>query len=216
LSDAFVQEVDEEYRQDQLKRFFKSYGIWIAAGILLVVVAVVGYTLYQDWQRDEQRAASNRFGEALAYTRIGRVDEGIQILDELANPKGAGIDLLAAFAQAKTLAENGRGAEAVALWQEIADNGQAKPPLANMARYLANLQRLELGEDVAAIPDDLAPLTEPGEALRPLALELSALAQVEAGEIAAARQTLETLSEDPGAPAGVRGRAAQLLQTLAE
>jgi hypothetical protein len=60
----------------------------------------------------------------------------------------------------------------------------------------------------------LKPLTETGNPWRPTALEVTAAAQLKAGDRAAALDIYKKLADDPAAPEGVRGRAAEMAAAL--
>ena len=60
----------------------------------------------------------------------------------------------------------------------------------------------------------LEPLSAPGRAFRPLALEQLAYLQVEEGKPDAAITQLRALIQDQQAPAGLRARASQMIVAL--
>jgi hypothetical protein len=43
LSETFVREVDENLRRDQLRDFFKAYGNWMIAGVIIFLAASGGF-----------------------------------------------------------------------------------------------------------------------------------------------------------------------------
>ena len=48
--DSFVREVDEAVRQDEFKRLWDKYGLYIMAGAVLIVATVAGYKGWGYWQ----------------------------------------------------------------------------------------------------------------------------------------------------------------------
>jgi hypothetical protein len=69
------------------------------------------------------------------------------------------------------------------------------------------------GDPQAAI-DRLKPLTDAGNPWRPTALEVTAAADLKAGNKSAALDIFKQLADDPTAPEGVRGRAAEMSAAL--
>ena len=47
ISDTFVREVDENLRRDQMRDFFKTYGSWVIAAVVLFLAASGGFGNYQ-------------------------------------------------------------------------------------------------------------------------------------------------------------------------
>ena len=52
-NEAFLREVDENLRRDQMQDFAKRYGKWLVAALVLFLVAVGGWLYWQDRQRAE-------------------------------------------------------------------------------------------------------------------------------------------------------------------
>jgi len=50
ITDTFVREVDENLRRDQLRDFFKAYGNWLIAGVVLFLAASGGLIWWHQHQ----------------------------------------------------------------------------------------------------------------------------------------------------------------------
>ena len=70
------------------------------------------------------------------------------------------------------------------------------------------------GQASGEIVKRLEPLTAGDSPWRFSAMELTALAELHGGHSERARALFLTLADDPAAPAGLRGRAAELAATL--
>ena len=55
MSETFLREVDENLRRDQLRDFFKKYGNWLIAAVVLFLVASGGFIWWK--QHQVQRSA---------------------------------------------------------------------------------------------------------------------------------------------------------------
>ncbi|TNB90449.1 hypothetical protein FHD68_16590, partial [Paracoccus marcusii] len=60
-SDTFIDEVTEELRRDRLYGAMRRYG-WI---VVLVIVAVVGFTAWREYSAAQDRAAAQAWGDAI-------------------------------------------------------------------------------------------------------------------------------------------------------
>jgi len=212
VADIF-REVDEEVRKEQTVRFFKRYGWLVGAVVVLVVVGVGGYEAYKAWQSSERTQASNRYAEILEQVSTDR-QAAIDDLKSLAAPGSGGYGLLAAFEEARLLAEDGKRDEAIAAWQRIADSS-APSIYRQLATLLSVQYRVDSG-DAAELTAQLTPLLAPEAPFQSLALEMTALIALREGDTATAQQRFREIADNPGAPPAARQRATRILATLPE
>ena len=212
MSDIF-QEVDEEIRQENYARLFKRYGVYLIGLAVVLVLGVAGYQAWQAYDLDRRSTLSNSYAAIEAQIAEGEVEAAQAGLAEISDPSDRGYGLLAAFTQARLLAEAGQTAEAVAIWDEIAAKSTDGEIFKSIATLLSVMHQIDDG-DPATLKGRLAPLTESGQAFRASALELSALLSIKQGDVEQARSQLEALSQDLFAPAALRERAGQLLNSL--
>jgi len=206
LTDVF-REVDEEVRREQLLKLWRRYSKHVVAAVLLVLAIIVGIFGWRQWQ--EQRRIE-RADAYLAATALPPA-EAVGAFDAMVGDDGYGV--LARLRQASLLAELDRKAEAIAAFESIAaDSGvpQAYRDLALILYAQHALGQAESGDLIQR----LEPLTSADNPWRFSAMELTALAEFHAGNSERARTLFLTLADDPAAPAGLRGRAAEIAATL--
>jgi len=213
VSDVF-REVEEDLRHDRLKRLAKRYGPWVAVVVVLVIAGVGGWSVYRGWQQDTREEAGDAFAKALADARSGEAEAALEVLDAEAASDDGGFAVLAAFAAAELRAEQDDTAAAVEDWRRLANSEDAGQPLRDVALLLSVMHATDLGEPAAALEAELAGLAESERPLSYLARELTALLALEQGDEERAREILQALSTDANSPLGLRGRAAQLLDSL--
>ena len=63
MSDVF-EEVEEGLRQDQTATFLKKYGLWLAGGVVAVLLGIAGYQVFGAWQTGQSHAAANEMAAA--------------------------------------------------------------------------------------------------------------------------------------------------------
>jgi len=84
ISETFKREVDENLRRDQMRDFFKAYGSWLIAGVVLFLAASGGLI----WWKQHKVEQAGKQVEALAqvYKDIGSgsMAKAPHQLDELA------------------------------------------------------------------------------------------------------------------------------------
>lgn len=204
-SDSFINEVSEEVRKDKLYKQFKKYG-WI---LVLAVVAIVGGTAYNEWNKSKRTTEAEQAGDVLI---AALVDSNPDALADMAG-SDASSAVVAQLAQANLLVEQENLPAALEVLRAVAND------LESAAVYtdLAWLKILMLDhENLAAneresIVDRLSAADGP---YRLLALEQRAMQYVRDGDIAAANAVLQEILEDPGVTPGLRNRTGQMLTAL--
>jgi hypothetical protein len=212
VSDIF-REIDEELRRDNLLKLWSRYGRYIIAAVAAVLLAAGAVVLWRNHQLSERQAQSARYAAATSLARQGKNAEAAQVFGEIAG-EGGGYAMLARFEQADLLAKTGDRKKAAAIYAGIAADGDAEPALRNLARLLSTMQGMPEAGAKATIAK-LAPLTAPDSPWRPTALELTALADLKAGDKKAALDIYKGLADDPVTPPGLRARAAEMAAALA-
>jgi len=206
--DSFINEVTEEVRRDRLFALFRRYA-WI--GITLVVL-IVGGAAWNEWRKAQAEAAAQARGNAiLAAVEAEDPAARLAALESLRTdaPADAVISLLTA---AQALEAEG----AAAAYEDlVALSSDATVP--QLYRDLAALKAAMVGGGEVPPADRIAllePLTSPGHTFRPLALEQTALAHIEAGRRDAALEILTALAGDAEASEGLLRRSLQLIVAL--
>lgn len=211
-------EVDEELRAERAQALLKRYaGVIIAAGAL-IIAAAAGWEAWRWWQAKQDRIAAQKFIAAMTVADSARSDAAarktaIADFNAIVPSAPEGYRTLARLRSAALEAQSGNLAGAEAQWNAIVTDADAEPLLRDLATLLWAEHQIDTG-DPALLAARLKVLAEPGNAWRPLAEEQLALLDLRQGKTAPAKATLSRLANDLTAPAGVRGRAAELLEHL--
>jgi len=208
-NEAFLREVDEELRRDQLAGFWERYGRWVIAA---VAAGLAVFAAYLYWQHRREQAAGVE-GERLqaAYDALasGQAAAAAGQLDALAKSDASGTRALALFAQADAALQRGDTRAAAAKLAAVAGDGGIAKPFRDLA-----LVRQTAAEYDALAPAEvirrLSALAVPGNAYFGSAGELVALAHLRAGRRDRAGQLLAQVAKDSNVPATIRQRAVQM------
>jgi hypothetical protein len=211
--DALMREVDEDLRHEQFEKLWKTYGNYVIAAALALVVGVGGFEAWSSWKSAQAEKESARFAQAVALAESGKTADAIKGFESLAADAGSSYRILARLRAAAILAEAGDVKAARAAYEvAAADSGANK-----LYRDFAQLQSAFLGvdsEDPAQIEGRLAPLSTDDNPWRHPAREGLALLALRKGESAKAREIYAKLADDAKAPRGLRARAAEALAAL--
>jgi hypothetical protein len=212
-SDNIFREVEEDLRREQLAQLWDRYGIFVliaAAGVIVLVGAFTGYKWYLAKQAQENGSAFFRITEQVQDQKYG---DASGALDKFVKEAPSGYRLLARLELAALRVKEGRKADAVALYDEVAADSGADGILKDFARVQAAALRVDEA-DPAEIARRLAKLDEDTSPWRYSARELLALSAYRSGNGAESEKLLTRILSDPFAPAEMRRRAESLLALL--
>jgi hypothetical protein len=212
LPDIF-DEVKEELRAERARKLWVRYGGMLAGVAVVAMLAVGGW---QAWRWNQQREAAQVAATFLQENRAAEAPGAdLKAAGErfavLAQSAPEGYQILARLRAAALKAETGDRDAALALYDQIAQDGRATPLYRDLANLMWALHGLE-SQDTAALDSRLAPLV--GGAWGASARELQGLVAIRRGQPAEAKKTLEALAADVTAPQGVRERAGRVAATL--
>jgi hypothetical protein len=208
-SDEFLREVDEAVRQDRWMKLWQRYGAYVIGAALAIVIGTAAGVGWRAWQESERAAEAEAYMAAAELLRAGRPAEAAAAFEALAGESDSGYAVLARLQAAQALGEAGDAAGKLGVLEQLAGDNATPTLYRDLGEILAAQE--QFGETT---PDDLARLTAADNPWRYSALELSALAQLRAGDTAAARATLAQLVDDPRTPPNLGRRAAELLSAL--
>lgn len=211
MTDIF-REIDEELRYDKLVRLWRRHRIVIIAAIAALILGTAGYVGWKDYSEKQALARAQAFQVALDLAAQPDDATALAALDRVTEGRD-GYAVLARLQKAAVELRSGNTAGAIAIYDALAADTSAEKTFRDLATLLLALNALDTGE-----PDELiarlTPLTADANAWRYSAREVTALLRLRKGDTSGARDLLTALSEDIGAPQGVRSRAAELLAGL--
>ena len=204
MVDVF-EEVEEQLRSDRYRILALKYLPWAAGGLvvgLIVALAIWGFGQYR--QRGEEKA-SQAYASGVDLAAHGDRDQAFTKFQIAATSSSAAYRSLALSQQAAIRLAQDRTTDAVALLDQAA-KADASPILHDAAVLKAALALL----DTASLSDTearLKPIIDDKGPYSSLAREGVAMAKLNAGKLADARNDFVVLTLLPDAPQGVHDRA---------
>ncbi len=200
----FIREVDEEVRQDRLRRFVERYWIVLAALAVLVLVAVGAWQAYDHYRTTKAQASGGQYLDALDLARDGKSDEAVAALKAVAGETGTGYPLLARFRLAAETGSKDRAAGA-RLFDDLAADPSLDASLKNIAKLRSAMLLLD-AIPYADLKQRLEPLADANSPVRNAARELLALAALKADQNDDAGRDLDAIEADPTTTGQLRQR----------
>ena len=210
--DAFIREVDEEYRRDQLTSFWTRYGRWI---LIVVGGALVAFAAFL-WWREEQAKARGEISE-----QFSAAQQGLQLgdakakadMERFASGDFGGYTALARFGKATQALENGDRSGALAIYASLAGDAKLAQPLRDLATIEAVRAEFDDLAPAAAV-ERLKPLAKPGAPWFGIAGEMLAVAYLKDNKPELAGPIFAAISNDETIAPSLRQRAQQMAASL--
>ncbi len=210
MTDIF-HEIQEDLRRERMRKLWDRYGIVLIAAVVLAIAGAAAWSGYTYWRQQQAITTSVALDEAGALSAAGKYAEAEAAFQEIARTGPAGYRAIALFRAAEAAAKRDPAAGVSAFDATAADS--RLPALArDMARLRAGLMVLDTS-DLAAVKQRVGDLAAGTGPLRNPAREVLALAQMKAGDLAAANKTATEITEDAEATGGIRSRA-ELIRRL--
>jgi hypothetical protein len=211
--EAFLREVDEELRRDQLASVWTRYGRWLIGGIVLAL-AVFGGAIY--WQYHREQVAGDQ-GEKLQKVYDDLIAQNVAAtkvpLDELAGSKIAGYRTMARFTQADLLLQNKDLKGAATKFAEVAGDSSVGQPLRDLALIRQTSAEFDtLKPDV--VVSRLRTLATQGSPWFGSAGELVGAAYIKMNKPDLAAALFRQMANDETVPESIRHRASTLAETM--
>lgn len=208
--DTFIDEVSEEVRRDRMFSLWRRFGPFVIGGVVLLVAAAGAKT----WLDHEAVEEARQAGAAMLAATETAPTEAADALSTLADQtEKDGAAVLARLRAAGLYAQDGDAEKAAAAYEAVASDNEVERGLRDFAAFRALMVRAP-GMEPSALRDALAPLAEGDGAFRLLAMEAKGVAELAAGDVAAATETLNAVIADEAAPRGLRERAQAVLTAI--
>lgn len=211
MTDAFIQEVTEEVKNDSWKAFWNKYGLFVVILVVVAISAAVSFETIKSWKEKQYQAQTEHY--LIALENGGNYEAGIQALEKIA-ASGKGLySQLARIQIAGILFEQGKNAEAEAMLQSIVDNEELNPAVRNLSAIKLATYKIDTAPQ-AELQALLQPIAEAGNSWSPLAQEMLAMTAIREGDIETARSIYKTLLDSGNISENFKSRIQDMLSAL--
>lgn len=211
--EVLIREIDEAVRQDDTLNFVRRYGLLILGLVVAGLAGLGGYLLWDSNREAKMEAQSEIIISALDLAGAEDFKGAAEKVEPLIAEGGPAARAAARFIQAGAALEAGNDNKAVEIFAAIVadrDAPQALRDLALVREISVSFDQLRPADVVARLKD----LAVPGNPMFGSAAELSAMAQLEAGNREEAGTIFAEIAKDDGLPDSLRSRARQMAGLL--
>ena len=213
-NEAFLREVDDNLRRDQMTGLAKKWGTVAAMVVGLLLLALAAFLWWRNHQVEQAGKDGEQLVQVLGAADVGSASPDDQRLADLAKSPRDGYRALARLTQASLIAKKDVAGAAKA-YQSIADDKDMPQAM----RDLATVRAVSLQFDSIAPADVVSRLKPLAVASNPWfgsAGELTAMAYLKMNRKDLAGPLFAAIASDNDAPVGLRGRAAGMATALGQ
>lgn len=214
-----IEEIKQDIHEERVRHLWKTYGGWVIAFAVLIVIGTSAYVWWEHKVTAEQEAIGDKYFDAILTLDKKGNEEGLKAFTSVANTPTTldkSYAAIAPFKRISLLITEGKTEQAIAELKSLKDRKLPKE-LSYLAKtlYLSHLIARGRKEDNPLIEAGYAELQDQKE--NPWyyhVLELGAIVKLSQGQEAEAVVRLQSLARANEAPEGVKLRSQELLDAI--
>ena len=214
-NEAFLREVDDNLRRDQLQGFFTRWGKIVVAVILVGLAALALFLWWRAHQADQAGQESEQLGLALNDIETGQAAKAGPVLAGLADSSREGYRGAARLSQAASAAVRNDPKAAIAAYDAIAADTSVPQAMRDLARIRSTVLAFDTLPP-ATVVARMGSLATPGNPWFGSAGELVVAAQLKMNRPDQAGPLAAAIARDPQVPLALRGRIAGIATSLGQ
>ena len=126
FTDVFFKEVSEDVQNDNIKAFWKKYGVQIVVFVALCLTIAVSFETIKHWRDVRNQQYSNSFATAQSLYNQGKLDDSLKLLQDLSKDGNAIYSDIAETKIINILLEQNKTEEAFARLEDFIKNAHNK------------------------------------------------------------------------------------------
>lgn len=212
-TDAFINEVNEDVKNDNFKVLWNRYGIFVILFVVLAVSATVSFERIKSWKVAQNQANTENYMVA-AQLR----DNPTQTLEALQKIAGDNQGIFSDFAKlqiANVLFSQEKTEEALATLQNLLDDNTVNNEVKHIALVKLATYRVDTMPR-AEFEAMLKPLIAENTSWSPLAQDLLAMAAIRDGDVDTAQTIYENILKIKDLPENFRTKVQDMLNSLSD
>lgn len=213
-TDAFIQEVDEDVKNDNLKVLWNKYGAFIIAFVVIAVSAAVSFDRIKSWKEMQNQRRTEEY-MATAQFNAEKPDDTIAALQTMSQKNQGIFSDFARLQIANVLLSQDKVDDALIVLENIVNDAQVNSEVKHIA--LIKLASYKLDDmDKNSFETLLAPLTAENNSWAPIAKDLLAMSAIKNGDIETARKIYENLLQVEDLPDNFKSKIQDMLSSISD
>jgi len=214
FTDAFIKEVDEDVKNDNLKAFWNKYGLYVIVFVIGALTLAVSFESIKAWKVKRDEAMSNTYITTLDMQTRGKLDESLKLLQKISEDGNGIYRDIAKLQTVNILLEQGNFYKALTELEAIINNEKINHSLRDASRLkFVSLKFDNMSRD--EIASVLAPISNEAQ-WAPYAKEFSAMAAIRDNDLEEAKTLYGEIFAMPDLSDELRVRVQDILSVLNE
>ena len=212
FQDAFIREVDEDLKNESMKKLWDKYGLFITIFVVVALSLAVSYESIKAWYIHRAENWSDTYAVALNLQNQGKYDESMEALNVIINNKIGAFADLAKMQQVNVLLDQGKEEEALSILVTIANDKNFNKQLRDLAIIKLASHKLD-----TATSEEIKTILEPvadDNAWYGTAQEMLATVAVRDGNIEEAKKIYQSLLDNTSVSDELKNRVRDILSVL--
>ena len=214
VQDALIREVNEDLKNEEWKKFWDKYGLYVIVLVVVALTAAVSFETIKSWYVKRMQIWSDTYAYAVTMAAEGKYDDSIESLDYIV-AKDYGIFVeLAKMQKINIFIEQNKIDDAVKLMEEIVADKDFDDRLKETVAFKLASYKMESApiEEVLALIGDIADNEESG--WQAAANEMIAITYLRDKNIDKAKEIYNRLLSSDKASELMKARIRDILATL--
>lgn len=215
FQDAFIQEVDEDLKNENLKKLWDKYGLYIIVTVVLILTATVSFETFKVLHEKRNQTWSDKYSYAINLQLQGKDAESLKVLNEIIEHKHDIYSDLAKVQVSNIYFEQGDTAKAIEELENIINDKETNKKLRDITTIKLASYKLDTAprEEITAL---LSPLATTDNSWTNIAKEMLAMLEIREGNIEGAKEIYNDILSSPSLPDVLRYRVQDMLTVLNE
>lgn len=212
-TDAFIREVDEDVKNDNLKVLWKKYGALIVSFVIIAVSAAVCFDQIKIWKMHQNQARTEAY--MTAAQEQSSPEKTIAALKKIEQSSNGIFGDFARLQIANILLEQGKTQEALTQLQAIIGDKQVNSEVKNIALIKFATYKVDEMEQ-KEFAQLLQPIFEENSSWVPMANDLLAMSAIKAGDMETAKRLYKQILQTNELPEGFKTEIQEMLSSISD
>jgi len=214
LTDAFIQEVDEDVKNDNLKVLWNRYGLLIIAFVVLAVSAAISFDQIKSWKIAQNQRNTEEY-MAAAQLQPENPDKTIAALQQVSQKNQGIFSDFARLQIANVLLSQDKIDEAVLALENLVNDKQVNSEVHHIALIKLATYKLDT-MNKADFEQLLKPIIDENGSWTPIAQDLLAMSAIKNGDIKTARTIYENILKIEDLPESFKVKIQDMLSSISD
>ena len=213
FTDAFIQEVNEDVKNDSFKVLWNRYGVFIIAFVVIAVSAAVSFEKIKSWKVEQNQFKTESYMTAAQLQENS--DDTIKALQKINQQEQGIFGDFAKLQIANVLFNQNKNDEALATLQSLVDDKQVNSEVKNIA--LIKIATYKVDELSRSEFETLVkPIIDANNSWTPIANDLLAMSAIKDGDIQTAKNIYENILKVKDLPESFRTKVQDMLSSISD